>query len=353
MTTVAQPTYEQLLQQIAEKDALIARQAAELAQKDEVIESKDKALRKRTRESLYLQKWQAKTRDIMTNGNASPAFRALSWAQLDMYPDAVLNGRTVHVDVEAVRRHVGIRSKATAATYFKATNEVGGAHYEDEGGQSEKSGKFFTDKQGTFTPDFGTAALNASKAVQKVNEDERKRQAAKKLEASVCSRCGKPHSRFAVLPVCDTCQEVDYDAPVQYAEVGTLFVEPRQEPEAEEKNAPVPDSRQGPAAAAGNVEAAEASQFSAYPIPDEDNTPCPPAVASATHSEPEPPDYLDDIPMPTDSDAPEPDREPEPEPIPFIRRPLNCHCGIRSYWYQDGLQSHCERCEPYHTRKEA
>lgn len=221
------------------------------------------------RENEQLQQWQQKTRDIMCNPHSSPAFKALSWAQLDLYTDAVLLGEKTHIVVEKVYKHVSVSAKS-ATNYFKATKEIGGADYGYEHGQNEKSGKHFTESSAAYGSTFGTMPLDASKVVQQAREEERRRrdERVKSLEFQPCSRCGHALSVAAVQPYCEACQQID-ETQGQVLELSHLRIAENEEAFPTSDNVPI-DEDASAIEAIALITLEEPPEFADIPPPTEE-----------------------------------------------------------------------------------
>lgn len=205
-----QPSYEELVFALQQKDTELVQEHQARQRLEAQLQQKDRVIAQQATQIQQLELWQQKTREIMCNLDSSPSFKDLSWSYLDLYPDEVLSGKRFHADVEKVQKHVGIKSKQTVASYHNASKELGDILYDRERGQNEKSGQRFTEIDIQCPTTFGTAPLNASKAVTTAREQEAKRREERtaKLKIVACPHCGctdEEQLYSAVVPVCKSC----------------------------------------------------------------------------------------------------------------------------------------------------
>ncbi|HEY7414676.1 MAG TPA: hypothetical protein VH593_05755 [Ktedonobacteraceae bacterium] len=209
MAVEMKPTYEELVQELARKDAVIARQAQELEQERAALAQERAALaqERAIREIAH---------KIVRNKREVPAHRIIDLELFYSNPDAILHGQEIALNVAYTRAVIDIGHTAMAE-YFAAKSDAGGCEYRCDPVQSEnESGKKVYRNESYFRPipeNFTISDNKASTAVLKQREAGKKR-AEKRLEKLkqsllVCPSCGdSEHMHIGLMPVCGVCGHV-------------------------------------------------------------------------------------------------------------------------------------------------
>lgn len=184
---VTRPTYEELQQQLAQKNQVIEKLKAENQQLRQIV---------------------SKTSEIITNKGETAAHRLIDTRLILSHSDEILNGKEFKIDVDQERKALGLGSD-TMTKYFVAKEQAGGIEYKSTPVRQLENGKVTFIKESTFKAIPDTFTTSNTKDVE-VTTKQREAVSKRRLEAvnhPVCTSCGSSDDIHTVLtPICMRCE---------------------------------------------------------------------------------------------------------------------------------------------------